>query len=56
MLLRLLLVLFGFLCASPGTVRSADRVKLALPAKSMGYLPLFIAAHGGFFKDETIDI
>lgn len=56
MLLRLLLVVFGFLCASPGTVRSADRVKLALPAKSMGYLPLFIAAHRGFFKDEAIDI
>jgi NitT/TauT family transport system substrate-binding protein len=35
---------------------AADRVKLALPAKSMGYLPLFIAAHRGFFKDEAIDI
>src|SRR6266536_93133 len=34
----------------------ADRVKLALPAKSMGYLPLFIAVHLGFFKDEAIDI
>ena len=34
----------------------ADRVKLALPAKSMGYLPLFIAVHRGFFKDEAIDI
>lgn len=35
---------------------AADRVKLALPAKSMGYLPLFIAVHRGFFKDEAIDI
>ena len=35
---------------------AADRVKLALPAKSMGYLPLFIALHRGFFKDEAIDI
>lgn len=35
---------------------SADRVKLALPAKSMGYLPLFVAVHRGFFKDEGIDI
>jgi NitT/TauT family transport system substrate-binding protein len=34
----------------------ADRVKLALPAKSMGYLPLFIALQRGFFKDEAIDI
>lgn len=56
MLLRLLLILFAFLCAWPGGVRGADRIKLALPAKSMGYLPLFIAAHRGFFKDETIDI
>ncbi|MGZ9188394.1 MAG: ABC transporter substrate-binding protein [Candidatus Binatia bacterium] len=35
---------------------AADRVKLALPAKSMGYLPLFIASHRGFFKDENIEI
>jgi NitT/TauT family transport system substrate-binding protein len=35
---------------------AADRVKLALPAKSMGYLPLFIALHRHFFKDEAIDI
>jgi NitT/TauT family transport system substrate-binding protein len=35
---------------------SADRIKLALPAKSMGYLPLFVAVHRGFFKDEGIDI
>jgi NitT/TauT family transport system substrate-binding protein len=35
---------------------AADRVRLALPAKSMGYLPLFVAVHRGFFKDESIDI
>jgi len=35
---------------------SADRIKLALPAKSMGYLPLYVAVHRGFFKDEGIDI
>ena len=35
---------------------AADRVKLALPAKSMGYLPVFIALQRGFFKDEAIDI
>ena len=35
---------------------AADRVRLALPAKSMGYLPLFVAVHRGFFKDEGIDI
>jgi NitT/TauT family transport system substrate-binding protein len=35
---------------------AADRVRLALPAKSMGYLPLFVAVHRGFFRDENIDI
>ena len=35
---------------------AADRVRLALPAKSMGYLPLFVASHRGFFKDENIEI
>jgi NitT/TauT family transport system substrate-binding protein len=31
-------------------------VRLALPAKSMGYLPLFVAIHAGFFKDEGIEL
>ncbi|MGH7874340.1 MAG: ABC transporter substrate-binding protein [Candidatus Binatia bacterium] len=35
---------------------AADRIRLALPAKSMGYLPLFVAIHRGFFSDENIDI
>jgi NitT/TauT family transport system substrate-binding protein len=35
---------------------AAERVRLALPAKSMGYLPLFVAVHRGFFTDEGIDI
>jgi NitT/TauT family transport system substrate-binding protein len=35
---------------------AADRIRLALPAKSMGYLPLFVALHRGYFKDENIDI
>jgi NitT/TauT family transport system substrate-binding protein len=34
----------------------ADRIRLALPAKSMGYLPLFVALHRGFVKDENIDL
>jgi NitT/TauT family transport system substrate-binding protein len=37
-------------------VLAADRVRLALPAKSMGYLPLFVAIHRGFFNDESIEI
>ena len=35
---------------------SADKVRFALPGNSMGYLPLFVAVHRGFFKDEGIDI
>lgn len=35
---------------------AADKVKFALPGNSMGYLPLFVAVHRGFFKDENIDI
>jgi NitT/TauT family transport system substrate-binding protein len=53
------LLLFLILCvhASAWTAFSAaDRVRLALPARSMGYLPLFVAVHRGFFKDENIDI
>ncbi|HEY7164758.1 MAG TPA: ABC transporter substrate-binding protein [Candidatus Binatia bacterium] len=35
---------------------AADKIKFALPGNSMGYLPLFVAFHRGFFKDEGIDI
>jgi NitT/TauT family transport system substrate-binding protein len=35
---------------------AAERVKLALPSKSIGYLPLFVAINRGFFKDENIDL
>ena len=52
-----LVFLIGFIFATGSLpAAAADRVKLALPAKSMGYLPLFIALHRGFFKDEAIDI
>ncbi len=35
---------------------AGDKIKFALPGNSMGYLPLFVAVHRGFFKDEGIDI
>src|SRR5215467_15259747 len=35
---------------------AADKIRFALPGNSMGYLPLFVAVHRGFFKDESIDI
>jgi NitT/TauT family transport system substrate-binding protein len=34
----------------------ADRVRFALPGNSMGYLPLIVAIHRGFFKEENIDL
>jgi NitT/TauT family transport system substrate-binding protein len=34
----------------------AERVRLALPAKSMAYLPYYVAFHMGFFRDEGIDL
>lgn len=40
----------------PGGGAAADKIKFALPGNSMGYLPLFVAVHRGFFKDEGIDI
>ena len=52
-----LVVVFASLAPfSPSAIFAADRVRLALPAKSMGYLPLFVAIHRGFFKDENIEI
>jgi NitT/TauT family transport system substrate-binding protein len=35
---------------------AAERIRIALPARSMGFLPLFVAIHRGFFKDEGIDV
>ena len=40
----------------PARAAAADNINLALPGNSMGYLPLFVAIHRGFFKDERIDI
>lgn len=36
--------------------QSGEPIKFALPGNSMGYLPLFVAVHRGFFKDEGLDI
>ena len=56
MLLRCLLIILSVACVMAQEASAADRVRLALPAKSMGYLPLFVAIHRGFFKDDGIDI
>jgi NitT/TauT family transport system substrate-binding protein len=36
--------------------RAAEPIKFALPGNSMGYLPLFVAVHRGFFRDEGLEI
>jgi len=55
-MLRLLFILLATSWLAQPHAGAADHVRLALPAKSMGYLPLFIASHRGFFKDESIEI
>ncbi|HWH78705.1 MAG TPA: ABC transporter substrate-binding protein [Candidatus Binatus sp.] len=56
MLVRISIIAFCLICVTRSALIAADRVKLALPAKSMGYLPLFVAIHRGFFKDVNIEI
>lgn len=56
MLGLILLVVLGIASGSRPDALGADRIRIALPAKSNGYLPLFVAIHRGFFKDEAIDL
>jgi NitT/TauT family transport system substrate-binding protein len=39
-----------------GDIAYAERIRLGLPSRSMGYLPLFVALNRGFFKDANIDL
>jgi NitT/TauT family transport system substrate-binding protein len=55
-LVSLLLVSIIKLFLLAGPARAAESIKFALPGNSMGYLPLFVAVHRGFFKDEGLDI
>jgi NitT/TauT family transport system substrate-binding protein len=50
-----LLLIFNLLNLASG-VSYAETVKVVLPGNSMGYLPLFVAIHRGFFKDEGLEI
>lgn len=50
-----LLLIFNLLNLASG-VSCAETVKVILPGNSMGYLPLFVAIHRGFFKDEGLEI
>jgi len=39
-----------------GAAHADEAIKFALPGNSMGYLPLFVAVHRGFVKDEGLDL
>lgn len=49
------IILFATVLICPVSA-GAERVRLALPSRSMGYLPMFVALHRGFLKDENIDL
>jgi len=54
-----ILVIVATLCSlglSNPSHLAAEQIKFVLPGNSMGYLPLFVAVHRGFFKDEGLDI
>ena len=53
---RNFLIVTAVLALTLSDVSHAETVKFVLPGNSMGYLPLFVAVHRGFFKDEGIDI
>lgn len=42
--------------AAAQAAQSVERVKLAIPAKSIGYLPMYVAIHRGFLRDEGIEL
>ncbi|MGB7947638.1 MAG: ABC transporter substrate-binding protein [Candidatus Binatia bacterium] len=58
--MKLILVIFAVAAVAvsffPSIVLADEKVTLALPGQSMGYLPLKVAVHRNFFKEEGIDI
>jgi len=42
--------------ASAHAAQSVEKIKLSIPAKSMGYLPMYVAIHRGFMRDEGLEI
>jgi NitT/TauT family transport system substrate-binding protein len=56
MIVATLLILAASIFSVHVHIAHAERIKIGLPSRSMGYLPLFVALHRGFFKDESIDL
>jgi NitT/TauT family transport system substrate-binding protein len=51
----LILIVLAVFIAAPQCA-AAEKIRLALPSRSMGYLPMFVAMHRGFLKDENLDL
>lgn len=58
MSVRLILTLaIGLAAANHAhAAQSVEKIKLAIPAKSMGYLPIYVAIHRGFMRDEGLEL
>jgi NitT/TauT family transport system substrate-binding protein len=52
----LLILLVSTVVIAAPRFAGAEKIRLALPSRSMGYLPLFVALHRGFLKDENLDV
>ena len=46
----------AFVILALANIAAAEKIRLALPSRSMGYLPMFIALHRGFLKDEHLEL
>jgi len=52
-------LVFFWVLAATASVQAApniEKIKLAIPAKSMGYLPMYVAIHRGFFRDDGLEL
>jgi len=50
------LVCAGFFAGPAGAAQTLEKIRLAIPAKSMGYLPMYVAIHRGFMRDEGLEL
>jgi len=50
------ILIIGLTVLATTNFAAAEKIRLALPSRSMGYLPMFIALHRGFLKDENLDL
>ena len=50
------ILIIGLTVLATTNFAAAEKIRLALPSRSMGYLPMFIALHRGFLKDENLEL